>query len=101
MTPKKQCGAHARTTGAPCRAKALPNGRCKLHGGMSTGPRTIEGKQAIGAAAKARMAAGLLQKAMAGRQRWLEAGGRELLSRKAKQRALRARWIRDNDYPYG
>ena len=41
---KVQCGAHARSTGKPCRAKALANGRCKNHGGMSTGPRTLEGK---------------------------------------------------------
>jgi hypothetical protein len=38
------CGAHARSTGLPCKAKALANGRCKNHGGMSTGPRTPEGK---------------------------------------------------------
>lgn len=31
------CGARARSTGKPCRAHALENGRCKLHGGMSTG----------------------------------------------------------------
>ena len=42
---RKKCGAHARTTGKPCQAKALANGRCKLHGGLSTGPRTMEGKQ--------------------------------------------------------
>ena len=94
MKHKKQCGAHARSTGAPCRAKALPNGRCKLHGGLSTGPRSAEGRQAIGAATKARMAAGQLQKAMAGRVRWLDAGGREMLSRKAKQRHARARWLK-------
>jgi len=41
---KVQCGAYARSTGNPCRAKALSNGRCKNHGGMSTGPRTPEGK---------------------------------------------------------
>jgi hypothetical protein len=41
---KVQCGAYARSTGQPCRAKALANGRCKNHGGMSTGPRTPEGK---------------------------------------------------------
>lgn len=90
MKHKKQCGAHARTTGAPCRAKALPNGRCKLHGGMSTGPKTPEGRQAIGAATKARMAAGQRQKAQEGRVRWLDAGGREHLSRLAKRRAARA-----------
>jgi hypothetical protein len=39
-----RCGAYARSTGQPCKAKALANGRCKNHGGMSTGPRTPEGK---------------------------------------------------------
>lgn len=92
MKRKKQCGAHARSTGAPCKAKALPNGRCKLHGGMSTGPKTPEGRQAIGAATKARMAAGQLQKAQEGRTRWLDAGGREYLSRLAKRRAERSKW---------
>lgn len=90
MKPKKQCGAHARSTGAPCKAKALPNGRCKLHGGLSTGPKTLEGKQAIGAATKARMAAGQRQKAQEGHGRWLDAGGREHLARLAKRRAARA-----------
>lgn len=97
MKPKKQCGAHARTTGAPCKAKALPSGRCKLHGGMSTGPKTLAGRQAIAAATKVRMAAGQLQKAMEGRKRWLEAGGREHLSRLGKARAARARWLKLND----
>ena len=41
---KVQCGAYARSTGQPCKAKALANGRCKNHGGLSTGPRTPEGK---------------------------------------------------------
>ncbi len=94
MKPKKQCGAHARTTGAPCKAKALPSGRCKLHGGMSTGPKTLEGRQAIAAVTKARMAAGQLQKAMDGRRRWLEAGGREHLSRLGKARAAPARRLK-------
>jgi hypothetical protein len=30
-------------TGRPCQDAAMPNGRCKLHGGKSTGPRTPEG----------------------------------------------------------
>lgn len=94
MTPKKQCGAHARSTGDPCKAKALPNGRCKLHGGMSTGPKTPEGRQAIGAATKARMAAGQLAKAQEGRRRWLDAGGREYLSLLTKRRAVRANWFK-------
>jgi hypothetical protein len=39
-----RCGARARSTGKPCQAKALKNGRCRNHGGMSTGPRTEAGK---------------------------------------------------------
>ena len=94
MKSKKQCGAHARTTGAPCKAKALPNGRCKLHGGMSTGVKTAEGRQAISVATKARMASGQLQKAKDGFQTWLKNGGRERLSRLAKRRFAREKLIK-------
>lgn len=39
-----QCGARTRA-GRSCRAKGLPGtGRCKWHGGCSTGPKTAEGK---------------------------------------------------------
>ena len=41
---KIECRAFARSTGLPCRAKALPNGKCRLHGGLSTGAKTLEGK---------------------------------------------------------
>lgn len=34
----KLCGAKTRT-GRPCRNYAMPNGRCRLHGGKSTGPK--------------------------------------------------------------
>lgn len=34
---KKKCGAKTRS-GGTCKRWAMPNGRCKLHGGMSTGP---------------------------------------------------------------
>src|SRR5260370_26711141 len=39
------CGARTRA-GTPCKRIAAPlgNGRCKLHGGASTGPRTAPGK---------------------------------------------------------
>ena len=40
----KRCGAHSRSTGKPCCAMALANGRCRNHGGVSTGPKTPEGK---------------------------------------------------------
>jgi len=39
---KSTCQATTRT-GRPCRALALENGRCRLHGGLSTGPKTPEG----------------------------------------------------------
>ncbi len=38
-----RCGARTRSGGA-CRQPAMPNGRCRLHGGLSTGPRTTEGR---------------------------------------------------------
>ena len=37
-----RCGAKNRA-GCPCRAPAMPNGRCRQHGGKSTGPRTPKG----------------------------------------------------------
>ena len=39
------CGATTRA-GTPCRRKDIyANGRCKLHGGLSTGPKTAQGKK--------------------------------------------------------
>jgi hypothetical protein len=38
-----RCRARARTTGCPCRAPAMPNGRCRMHGGKCTGPKTAGG----------------------------------------------------------
>ncbi len=37
-----RCGAKTRK-GTSCRQPAMKNGRCRLHGGKSTGPRTPEG----------------------------------------------------------
>lgn len=38
------CGARTRA-GTPCKLTAIyRNGRCKLHGGLSTGPTTADGK---------------------------------------------------------
>jgi hypothetical protein len=72
MRWKIPCGAYARSTGHPCQAKALANGRCRLHGGLSTGPRTEAGKRAIGIAARSRLAAGDQAKLLAGFRAWLE-----------------------------
>ena len=38
----RHCGAKTRR-GTPCQCPAIPNGRCRLHGGMSTGPKTPAG----------------------------------------------------------
>jgi hypothetical protein len=38
-----RCGARSKRTGKPCRAAAMSNGRCRVHGGKSTGPRTPQG----------------------------------------------------------
>jgi hypothetical protein len=91
---KNTCGAFARSTGKPCQAKALPNGRCKNHGGMSTGPKTLEGRQAISESTRQRMASGQRMRVLAGFYRWLDGGGREMLSRLAKNREKRKRWKR-------
>ena len=95
MRRKIKCGAHARSTGNPCQAKALRNGRCRNHGGNSTGPRTEAGKMAVGEATRQRMASGQGDKAKAGFQVWLDGGGRAMLSRMAKMRARRKRWLKE------
>jgi hypothetical protein len=41
-----RCGAKTRA-GTPCRSAAMPNGRCRMHGGKSTGPKTEAGRAAI------------------------------------------------------
>lgn len=37
------CGAHCRTTGEPCKNHPMPNGRCRMHGGKSTGRPSTHG----------------------------------------------------------
>lgn len=38
------CGAKSkRNQGSPCKQPAMKNGRCRLHGDKSTGPKTIDG----------------------------------------------------------
>jgi hypothetical protein len=37
-----RCGAKTRR-GTACQSPAMRNGRCRMHGGTSTGPRTPEG----------------------------------------------------------
>src|SRR5215470_18321679 len=42
LSNARPCGARTRS-GGECRAPAMFNGRCRMHGGASTGPRTREG----------------------------------------------------------
>jgi len=41
-----RCGAHCRTTNAPCKSAAMANGRCRMHGGKSTGRPVTHGQRA-------------------------------------------------------
>jgi len=43
MQRAPRCGAHARTTGQPCRSPAMKNGRCRMHGGKA-GRKPIHGR---------------------------------------------------------
>jgi hypothetical protein len=42
LTKVSRCGARTRR-GTPCQGPAMANGRCRMHGGLSTGPRTPKG----------------------------------------------------------
>ena len=46
LSKAKRCGARNRR-GMPCACPAMANGRCRLHGGLSTGPKTLEGIERI------------------------------------------------------
>jgi len=41
-----RCGAKTRR-GTPCQCPSMRNGRCRLHGGLSTGPKTKDGIERI------------------------------------------------------
>lgn len=43
-TSAPRCGAVTRRK-THCMAPAMKNGRCRMHGGMSTGPRTLIGQE--------------------------------------------------------
>ena len=58
---RPRCGARCRSKGgAPCLAPVVVrldgslSTRCRMHGGLSTGPRTPEGRRRVGEAARAR-----------------------------------------------
>ena len=51
----RRCNARTRA-GAACRRSPMPNGRCPLHGGRSTGPRTEAGRARLSELQKRRWA---------------------------------------------
>lgn len=44
MLAHPRCGAHARTTGQPCKSSAMKHGRCRMHGGKA-GRKLIHGRR--------------------------------------------------------
>jgi hypothetical protein len=99
---RPRCGARTRAGGV-CRAQALLNkagqpGRCRMHGGLSTGPRTKRGKETNRRRASAQMrdrwaalgAAGktAVQLSPEGRERIREAARRTMRMRHRKRQAL-------------
>jgi hypothetical protein len=75
-----RCGAQTRS-GGTCRGPAMVNGRCRMHGGASTGPRTAEGLERL---RKARTRTGLHTKEMrqlraevAEMRRWAKQGAQK------------------------
>ncbi len=55
LRDKITCNARTRA-GHPCKRKALANGRCPNHGGLSTGPKTKAGRARCAAATRQRWA---------------------------------------------
>jgi hypothetical protein len=58
---------------------------------MSTGPKTLEGRQAIAQSTRQRMATEGRIRVLEGFYRWLAGGGREMLSSLATKREKRKR----------
>jgi hypothetical protein len=55
-----RCGAHARTTGQPCRSPAMKNGRCRMHGGRA-GRKPTHGRYSQAAIAERREVRAMLR----------------------------------------
>ena len=101
MNSEQKCGAFARSTGSACKAPPVKGKiRCRVHGGLSSGPTSLAGLQAVGKATRQRMASGQQKRALEGFLHWLNvAGGRERLSKAAKDRIKREGVRRSNKPP--
>jgi len=110
--PKHVCGVHLWPFGERCTATAIKTKRgawrCPLHGGLSTGPKSAEGKARISAAVRKRWnayrAANAAPPTSDGGPTWLningnqaegarcDASGRAEHGHDARARASRQRW---------
>lgn len=79
FTKAPRCGAKTRR-GTRCECPAMPNGRCRLHGGLSTGAKTIEGLERIKRAVTKHGMYTKEAKAMRAAYRRLMVSGRDLLA---------------------
>ena len=70
-----RCGAKTRGArgGRPCRGPAMPNGKCRLHGGSSRGPVTAAGRARAAAANLRHGACGAATRAFLAEMRALRA----------------------------
>ena len=75
-----RCGARTRA-GTPCNGPAMPNGRCRMHGGASTGPQTAEGLERIVKARTTHGAYGAEMRELRRLMRGLKEGRRRVLEK--------------------
>jgi hypothetical protein len=73
-----RCRARTRVGGS-CQQPAMSNGRCRIHGGASTGPRTQEGLQRLAQARTVHGAYGAEMRELRRLLRALEEGQRRML----------------------
>src|SRR5688572_17099651 len=45
MHAAPRCKAKRKRDGKPCQGPAMANGCCRMHGGKSTGPKTVDGRE--------------------------------------------------------
>ena len=72
------CGARTRSAGE-CRQPAMANGRCRLHGGKSTGPRTADGLRRLSEARTKHGAFGKTSRQVRAIVRSLKASSKQLI----------------------
>ena len=86
-----RCGAKVRATGCACRAPAMANGRCRCHGGKSTGPRTAEGRAS---AARAHTTHGNYAQAGLGAKHWVHTRYCMVMARRSRLAQALTRHLR-------